>query len=275
MAEDLKKWIGKTQRQTDVVTASLVERYKAVIGDVAANSVTPYGLHWCTCLPTAGMEALGEDGHPRAGNFLPPSPLPRRMWAASDVTFLKPIEVGSKIDRISTILNVTQKTGRTGELLFVDVEHLTQANGSDVVKEKQTIVYREASTQKGVLPQVKNIDLSEWDRVEKLTPNTALLFRFSALTFNTHRIHYDDEYARDVEGYPGLVVHGPLMASLLLRFATQLSEGKALKTFSFRGQSPAFCGQDIHLAAKIEKKAYDLAVVGVDGRIVMSAKVTI
>ena len=275
MAENLQNWIGKTQHHTDVVTASLVQRYKAVIGQVTPQVGTPYGLHWCTCLPTAPMGALGQDGHPETGNFLPPSPLPRRMWAASDVTFLNSIEVGSKIDRQSTILNVTEKTGRSGSLLFVEVEHLTKANGVNAVSEKQTIVYREAPSQKGVLPTAIELDLSEWDAVEKLTPSTALLFRFSALTFNTHRIHYDDAYAREVEGYPGLVVHGPLMASLLLRFATQVLDGKAIKGFSFRGRSPAFCGQDIHLAAKANETGHELAVVGIDGQMVMSANVTI
>ena len=273
MVENLQKWIGNTESRTDVVTASLVARYKAVIGQTAPKNGVPYGLHWCTCLPTASMEALGKDGHPKTGRFLPSSPLPRRMWAASDVIFLSPISVGSKIDRHSTIANVTEKSGRSGKLLFVEVEHLTQANGVDAVQEKQTIVYREPSSQKGVLPQAIDVDLSDWENVETLTPNTALLFRFSALTFNTHRIHYDDEYAREVEGYPALVVHGPLMASLLLRFATQLSSGRALKRFSFRGRAPAFCDQDIHLAAKPISDGYELAIIGVDGQMVMSAEV--
>ena len=273
MVENLQKWIGNTESHTDIVTASLVERYKAVIGQVAPKDGVPYGLHWCTCLPTANMDALGEDGHPKTGNFLPPSPLPRRMWAARDVIFLRPISVGSKIDRHSTIANVTEKSGRSGKLLFVEVEHLTQANGVDAVQEKQTIVYREPSSQKGVLPQAIDVDLSDWENVETLTPNTALLFRFSALTFNTHRIHYDEAYAREVEGYPALVVHGPLMASLLLRFATQLSDGQSLKKFSFRGRSPAFCGQDIHLAAKPINEGFELAIMGPDGQMVMNAEV--
>ncbi len=273
MVENLQKWIGNTESHTDIVTVSLVARYKAVIGNAAPKEGVPYGLHWCTCLPTANMEALGKDGHPKTGSFLPPSPLPRRMWAASDVTFLNPISIGSNIERHSIISNVTEKSGRSGTLLFVEVEHLTQANGVDAVQEKQTIVYREPTSQKGVLPNAIDVDLSEWENVETLTPNTAVLFRFSALTFNTHRIHYDETYAREIEGYPALVVHGPLMASLLLRFATQLSSGQALKRFSFRGRAPAFCGQDIHLAAKTIDDGYKLAIIGPDGQMVMSAEV--
>ena len=275
MAKNLRDWIGRTEHHQDVVTASLVERYKAVIGDVSPEIGIPYGLHWCTCLPQAPMKALGQDGHPATGGFLPPSPLPRRMWAASEVTFISPIATGSKIGRRSTIADVKEKTGRSGNLLFVDVEHVTQADGEDSVVEKQTIVYREPSTEKGFLPKATKVDLSEWETTEKLTPSTAMLFRFSALTFNTHRIHYDEAYAKEVEGYPALVVHGPLMASLLLRFATQLSDGQPLKTFSFRGRSPAFCGQSIHLAAKSSDEGYDLAIIGVDGQTMMSAKVTV
>ena len=274
MTENLQNWIGRTEHHHDVVTEGLVERYKAVIGQVSPEYGVPYGLHWCTCLPSAPMQELGQDGHPETGGFLPPSPLPRRMWAASDVTFLGPIASGANIERRSTIANVTEKSGRSGKLLFVEVEHVTQTNGVDAVREKQTIVYREPSAEKGVLPQAQDVDLSAWDSVETLTPSTALLFRFSALTFNTHRIHYDEAYAKDVEGYPALVVHGPLMASILLRFATQLSAGKPLKTFSFRGRSPAFCGQDIHLAANQAEDGYDLAIIGIDGQTVMSAKVT-
>ena len=273
MSENLQKWVGNTERHNDIVTASLLERYKAVIGQAAPEDGVPYGLHWCTCVPSAGMGSLGEDGHPKTGDFLPPSPLPRRMWAASDVTFLSPISVGANIDRHSTIATVTEKSGRSGKLLFVEVEHLTKANGVDAVLEKQTIVYRERSSEKGVLPETIDVDFSDWETVETLTPNTALLFRFSALTFNTHRIHYDDQYAREVEGYPALVVHGPLMASLLLRFATQLSGVQALKRFSFRGRAPAFCGQDIHLVARPVNEGYELAIMGPGGQMVMSAEV--
>ncbi len=275
MAKNLQEWIGRTENHEDVVTESLVERYKAVIGQGSPRDGVPYGLHWCTCLPKATMDGLGADGHPETGGFLPPSPLPRRMWAASDVTFLSPIFSGAKIGRRSMIANVAEKKGRSGKLLFVELEHVTQADGVDSVKEKQTIVYREASVEKVILPKAKTVDLSSWETTEKLTPNTAMLFRFSALTFNTHRIHYDAAYAKDVEGYPALVVHGPLMASLLLRFATQLSGSHPLKTFSFRGRAPAFCGQDIHLAAKPSDEGYDLAVIGVDGQTVMSAIVTV
>ena len=266
-------YIGNELRQSDAITPALIERYKAVIGDDGRKANLPYGLHWCLCLPKAAMEELGPDGHPKTGGFLPKSPLPRRMWASSDVQFLRPLKVSGSVDRVSTIQSAKSKLGRSGELLFVNVEHVTVCEGEDSIREIQTIVYREPSSAKLTLPAAIQHDLSEWEFTESLTPNEAFLFRFSALTFNTHRIHYDLPYAVKEEGYPALVVHGPLMASLLLRFATQILYGKEIETFKFRGISPAYCSETISLAANLEKEGLELAIIGSDGRTVMSANV--
>ncbi|MEP6343779.1 MAG: hypothetical protein ABJ275_10740 [Maricaulaceae bacterium] len=274
MASNFDNWIGKTDDQKDVVTPALIERYSAVIGAKSLEGIAPKGLHWCLCLPDAPMAELGEDGHPKTGGFLPPSPLPRRMWASSKVEFLADIKANAPIKRRSKIASVSEKTGRSGSLLFVNVDHVTSLNDIMAVKETQTIVYRDAPKEKMILPQTGEVDLSAWDKSERLTPNTALLFRYSALTFNTHRIHYDHHYATQAEGYPALVVHGPLMASLLLRFANEHASGRKIHKFEFRGLAPAFCNQKLFLAANDIEGGLDLAVIGADGQKRMAANVS-
>jgi len=273
--DDFSTLIGKTERQSDVVTDGLVQRYRAVIGSDHKQGEIPDGLHWCTGLPKAPMNELGEDGHPKTGGFLPASKLPRRMWASSKVDFLSPIKTGAKVERLSTIKSIKEKTGRSGALLFVEVEHVTEADGVKAISEVQTIVYREASSVKTKLPVPADLELDEWAFTKKIMPTAALLFRFSALTFNTHRIHYDYDYATDVEGYPALVVHGPLMASLLLNFAGDVADGAKITQFQFRGMSPAYCDQELTLAANIANSALDLAIIGVDGAKIMAASAAI
>ena len=274
MAENFDNWIGKTDTQKDFVTPALINRYDAVIGAKSSEGMSPEGLHWCLCLPDAPMAELGVDGHPKTGGFLPPSPLPRRMWASSKVEFLSDIKASASIERLSTIASVLEKTGRSGSLLFVNVDHVTSSNDTVAVKETQTIVYRDAPKEKMNLPETGDVDLSAWDKTEGLTPNPALLFRYSALTFNTHRIHYDYDYATEIEGYPALVVHGPLMASLLLRFANDHASGRKVHKFEFRGLAPAFCHQKLFLVANDIADGFDLAVMGADGNKRMAAKVS-
>ena len=274
MTGSFDKWIGKTDIQKDILTPALIDRYNAVIGAKASGEFAPEGLHWCLGLPDAPMAELGADGHPKTGGFLPPSPLPRRMWASSKVEFLADIKAGASTERRSTIASVSEKTGRSGSLLFVNVDHVTLSSDIAAVKETQTIVYRDAPKEKMTLPETDEVDVSDWDISESLTPSPALLFRFSALTFNTHRIHYDYDYAPEVEGYPALVVHGPLMASLLLRFANEHGQGRKIHKFGFRGLAPAFCHQKLFLAASNIEDGFDLAVIGADGNKRMAAKVS-
>jgi len=274
MPSEFDSWVGKTDIQTDDVTPALLERYGAVVGANVSAGVAPAGLHWCLCLPRASMADLGLDGHPETGGFLPPSPLPRRMWASSKVEFLSDIKVGGAIERRSTVASISEKTGRSGTLLFVTVDHVTLSNEVAAIKETQTLVYRDAPKEKTALPEIVAVDLSAWDVTERLTPNNALLFRYSALTFNTHRIHYDYNYASEIEGYPALVVHGPLMASLLLRFANEHGAGRAVHQFEFRGLAPAFCNQDMYLAANNIAGGLELVIIGADGKNRMTAKVS-
>ena len=268
-------WIGREQVQGDTIDAALARRWCATF-DVSApdDGVMPQGIHLCLCTPEARTEQLGEDGHPQRDesedSFFPPIPLPRRMWAASDISFVAPLRIGAVIERTSRIASIAEKEGKTGKLGFVEVEHVTRADGEEAVRETQTLVYRDAAPHDAPLsppePGDGQFAISEWDTHRMVTPDPRLLFRFSALTFNTHRIHYDAPYARDVERYRGLVVHGPLMASMLLQMAADALGGNALKSFAFRAVSPAIAGEVLHLAMRKSEEGFELGAFASDGR---------
>jgi 3-methylfumaryl-CoA hydratase len=265
-------WIGKTQTQEDILTPALLQRFRATIDSEDAAQ----GIHWCLCLPETRTADLDSDGHPKRGGFLPPIPLPRRMWASSKVTFHAPIPIAAKISRLSTLANVTEKNGDSGQLIFVDIDHETSANGILVVSERQTLVYREPpSASSAPSPTNTQLDLAQWPHHRIVEPHEALLFRYSALTFNSHRIHYDHPYATKIEGYAGLVVHGPLMATLLLDLGTRTFGAEAIKTFAFRGQAPAIAGERLHVVGKAEGLNVTLAILGAEGRTIMSASATL
>ncbi|MDO7842089.1 HTD2 family dehydratase [Sphingomonas immobilis] len=250
-----------TDTRTDLLTPALAARYAATFDrETAAHA--PQGIHWCLCTPEAATTGLGADGHPAGGGgFLPESPLPRRMWASSAVSFHGPLPVGAAIERVSTVLDRTEKTGASGTLLFVTVGHETRADGALAVSEKQTIVYRAAAAPGAPPPPAPPPAPEEaWDWQREIVPGAPLLFRYSALTFNSHRIHYDLPYARDVEGYPGLVVHGPLMASLLLDLADRELGRDALASFDFRAVAPAFIDAPLTLLGRREGDAVALRV---------------
>jgi 3-methylfumaryl-CoA hydratase len=266
-------WIGRTQEQSDILTPGLLQRFRATIDSDVTGEIAPQGIHWCLCLPEAATAELGEDGHPTRGGFMPPIPLPRRMWAASDVIFHAPMIAGVEVKRRSTIAEITEKQGSIGPLVFVTLDHETWADGAMVISERQSVVYREAPTVAVPTSPTGDIaDLSGWAIHRSITPSEPLLFRYSALTFNSHRIHYDQPYATGVEGYRGLVVHGPLIATLLLDLAACEFGPNTLKKFSMRAQSPAFCGEPLHLVCKNEGQNITLAAIGNDGRTVMSTE---
>jgi 3-methylfumaryl-CoA hydratase len=272
---DWDAWLGREVAQGDTLDPALARRWLATFDhEVPADGVMPQGIHFCICTPEAAQAALGEDGHPQRdeseASFFPPIPLPRRMWAASDITFNTPLSIGSAVERISRIASITEKEGMSGRLGFVEVEHVTSANGEVAIREKQTLVYREAMEPDAPLtpPAAGDgaFDPEGWDGHEVITPDPRLLFRYSALTFNTHRIHYDLPYARDVERYRGLVVHGPLMASLLLQMAARELGENRLKRFSFRAVSPAIAGEQLHLAMRQGEDGFELGSFAPDGR---------
>ena len=268
----MKDWIGRESIQHDVLTPGLLARFRAALDSKESGETGGQGIHWCLCLPDVATSTLDIDGHPKRGGFLPPVSLPRRMWAASSVTFHRPIASGDQIERRSTIAGIAEKDGASGRLVFVDIDHETKAGGVPVVSERQTIVYREAATVVPAPPGSAEPDLAQWQWHRMLTPSEALLFRYSALTFNSHRIHYDLPYATEVEFYRGLVVHGPLTATLLLDLAAREIGANALASFSFRGQSPAIAGEPLHLVGSNEGEVIALAALGGDGRTIMSAE---
>jgi len=239
----LQEWLGKTESIEDTVTAAPVKALSATLdrSDSAPIQGTflPELWHWLYFLPSAPQSEIGSDGHPKRGGFLPPVPLPRRMWAGSRIQWLAPLVVGDEIKRISKIESVTHKAGRTGDLIFVVVRHEIFNQHGLALIEEHDIVYRDApaSDEKPVTPTPAPID-AKWTKT--ITPDDVLLFRYSALTFNGHRIHYDRKYVTEVEGYPGLIVHGPLIATLLVDLVRQSIPGCALKSFEFRAIRPTF-----------------------------------
>ena len=271
-------WIGRRQIQTDAIDAGVTGRWLATLDrDAPANGAAPQGFHWCLCLPDAPTARLGPDGHPLRDDgpvsFLPPVPLPRRMWASSEVEFHAPLRIGDAVTRHSRVGSVTEKQGASGRLVFVDVEHETFAGEALAVRETQSIVYREAATADAAPapPGDEGFDPAGWDAHRALTPSEALLFRYSALTFNSHRIHYDAPYAQGVERYRGLVVQGPLTATLLLDLAQRQFGDNTLTRFAFRGMSPAVAGEALHLVLRGRAEGVELAAFAGDGRQVMSA----
>lgn len=278
---DYTAWIGREEVRRDDLTPGLLARWCAALDRDVPADIAPQGLHWCLCTPDAPTAALGADGHPKRdespASLLPPLPLERRMWAAGAVEFLTVIPTGAAIERRTRVLSLTEKQGGTGPLVFAELAHETFANKVLAVRETQTLVYRDApppGSPPAPPPLGKGrFDAAAWDAIRSLVPGTPLLFRYSALTFNTHRIHYDHPYATGVEGYRGLVVHGPLIATLLLDLARHtLGNEAALASFSFRAVSPAMADEPLHLALKRDGDGLILAAHADDGRQLMTAK---
>jgi 3-methylfumaryl-CoA hydratase len=270
----LRQWIGREERKADTITPSLVERFQATLGPSAASAagVAPLAIHWCLAPPAVPSDALGPDGHPARGGFLPPVPLPRRMWAGGKLEFHHPLGIGADVTRVSRIADVAHKTGRSGELVFVTVAHSIESDGRIAIMERQDIVYRaieEAADRPAPQPDPPAARVA--DHTEAIDATTTLLFRYSALTFNGHRIHYDLDYARNVEGYPGLIVHGPLQATLMLHMATRLNERREVREFSYRGVSPLFHGAAFTVNASRSDEGQDLWCADHQGRVTMTA----
>ena len=250
--DHLRQWIGRSTQASDIVTAQLVKGLRATlfleIGEPKTGDAAPFTTHWCMAQPVFPASELGPDGHPARGGFLPPVPLPRRMWAGGELEFFDHLRLGDEVTRTSRIAEVTMKTGSTGPLCFVSVDHLITTPRGTAIRERQDIVYRDASTTSpapakpaGPPPVAKHR--------ESHMADTVLLFRYSALTFNGHRIHYDRDYVTKVEGYPGLIFHGPMQAALLVEFAARLHGGNAPKKFAYRGVQPLFEGSEFSVNA--------------------------
>ena len=242
---NLKQWIGKSESVSDLITATPYAALSAMLDRPAERpqpgTVLPALWHWLYFLPLYRQSEVGPDGHAKRGTFLPPVSLPRRMWAGSQFTFHQPLRVGDNVIRTSTIADVTEKTGRSGALVFVKVRHEVRSNGAPDVAltEYHDIVYRAAVKPDDVAPPPKAAPATaQWER--KIVPDDVLLFRYSALTFNGHRIHYDRRYVTQIEGYPGLVVHGPMIATMLLDLLRRERPDAVVASYEFRALRPVF-----------------------------------
>ncbi|MFN3854538.1 MAG: MaoC family dehydratase N-terminal domain-containing protein [Phreatobacter sp.] len=240
--DHLRSWIGREESADDLVTTDLARKYHAMF-DMAGpppgpGDIVPRLIHFCLAQPAAPTSALGPDGHAARGGFLPPVPLPRRMWAGGSLTFHGDLRVGDAVRRTSRMLDITLKQGRTGPLCFVAVEHRFTVDGRLVIEDRQDIVFRGLDAPGAPVAKAPPAAEPGVHR-RRMEASPPLLFRYSALTFNGHRIHYDRRYTTEVEGYPGLIVHGPLQAALLAGFAAEVT-GSAPNRFVFRGQSPLF-----------------------------------
>ncbi|HGM5581824.1 TPA: MaoC family dehydratase N-terminal domain-containing protein [Pseudomonas putida] len=233
---DFSAWIGRTEEAWDVLSRNLVKRIAATFGEAAPGhgDALPHLWTWCFFQEPLPESQLGADGHPARGGFLPPADNRNRMWAGGRVEFIAPLKVGGEAHRLSTILHIEEKHGRTGALLFVTVRHDYSQDGRLCVREEQDIVYREPNPPKSGSGTPS--EAGEWS--ETITPTPTLLFRYSAITFNGHRIHYDHPYVTETEGYPGLVVHGPMIATLNLRAFVRAHPDKPVRHFAYRGLRP-------------------------------------
>ncbi len=237
----LDDWLGKEAVAKDDITA-FPDRTQT-------TDLVPPLWHWLYFLPAAPLAEVGPDGHPRRGGFLPLVALPRRMWAGGRLTFHEPLKVGERATRTSTIANIEDKTGRSGRLVFVTVQHTIEAGGTLKIEEEHDIVYRDAPQPGARTPEPARAPEGEtWRRT--LAADAVMLFRYSALTFNGHRIHYDYPYVTQREGYPGLIVHGPLIATLLVDLVRRERPDATLQSFAFTVLRPTFADQPFTLCGK-------------------------
>lgn len=271
---DYQDWIGRETTRSEPISERMLEEYRATLAGTLAPGAVPPGFHWCLGPDICTPDLLGRDGHPRTGIFLPALPLPRRMWAGGTLAFHAPFQRGEMVTRHSRIENVTFKTGRSGKLGFVTVSHRYTVDNDPRIDETQDIVYREepGPGPAPTPPQAPDWpDATGWD----VSPDPTLLFRYSAMTFNGHRIHYDHPYATGVEGYGGLVVHGPMQAVWMQNLCAQMI-GHLPRQFRYRGLSPLICGTPVRVEAKPgEDGTLELRVrATADNRVTMHATAT-
>ena len=275
--DHLRSWIGKQETLHDQVTRFPVAALSATLDrddpPPRAGDPLPPLWHWLYFLPTARQSVLGPDGHPARGGFLPPVPLPRRMWAGGRFTFHQPLRVDQPITRVSTVQDVTVKQGRNGALCFVLVKHeISGPNGMAIVEEHD-IVYRDMPGPNEAPAAPKPVRQDDvWRR--DIQPDDTMLFRYSALTFNSHRIHYDRRYVTGTEGYPGLIVHGPLIATLLMDLLRRNSD-RPVASFRFRAVSPLFDIAAFSVHGVAGGDAVALWARNPDGNLAMEAEATL
>lgn len=271
----LRAWIGRQETRSDVISPAPVAGLSAALDydspRAEVGDPLPLPWHWLYFLPTPAASAMDVDGHARRGGFLPPVVLPRRMWASSSIRFVSPLYVGDSVRRESTISDISHKQGSSGELVFVTIQHQIYRGDELAIEEQQSLVYREADAAGGPPVAKPSPAKAQWSR--EVLPDPVLLFRYSALTFNSHRIHYDRDYAMSVEGYGGLVVQGPLTATLLLDLVHRELPKEQVAVFRFRGVRPVLEGQALQLQGCRDGDSVLLWALDASGGLVMEATV--
>lgn len=272
-AETYQNWIGRTQVLIDTVTPWPAQALAGALGqqpdDYVLRAELPPLWLWIYFSAITRAADTGPDGHAAKGGFLPPVALPRRMWAGSRVSFAGPVRIGEELTKVSTIAKVQAKTGRSGEMVFVTVRHAYSRGGAELMREEQDIVYTELPDSY-VPAEPLPAEPQHWQEAATIDP--VLLFRFSALTYNAHRIHYDRAYAGTVEKYPDLVVHGPLQAILMMEAARAREPGRRPAAFTFRGVRPLFVSDTAMVCGRSSLGKLDLSVVKADGGATMQAQ---
>lgn len=275
----LRRWIGHTETAEDVVDPSHAAAVAATLDDdwlPTVGDALPPLWHWAFFRPAVAQSGLGPDGHPQLGGFMPPVPLPRRMWVGGRLTFHAPLLIGEPVRRVTRIADITAKSGRNGDLVFITLLHEVTSRHGLTITEEQDLVYRPASAAEAPVsaPAAPQEPAADWR--ERMQADPVLLFRYSAVTFNSHRIHYDETYAQQEEGYPGLVVHGPLTATLLAKKLTGQGRGR-MTGFSFRARQPLFCNRPMAICGRAAPEAgqFTLWAETETGAVAMSASASL
>lgn len=256
--DGLKSWIGNDEIAFDEVSQSLEARFRATLDEDPGNpqkgEIASSGLHWALAPAVVKSSLLGKDSHPKKGEFLPPVPLPRRMWAGCRTHFLKPLKIGDLVKKRSSVVDINLKDGKSGLLCFVTANYEFFVDDQLMIKEDHDLVYRDYNKEDKTIFVKNDLPFIKSDYEEKIFAHPTMLFRYSAITFNGHRIHYDYPYSTEEEGYKDLVFHGPLQATLMLRAAEKYKKAK-VKSFSHRGVAPVYANDD--LIINIENKPND------------------
>ena len=269
---NVRDWIGREETHEDYVARGPFKRLSALLDradESKGTHIPPLG-HWLCFTPDAPQAQLGPDGHPQRGGLIPPLPLPMRMAAGSRITFHAPVPFGADVKRVSKIMNIVEKQGRSGSLAFLTYRYQVFAGATLCVTEEFDVVFREKTGNAQPMPPGER---REAKIARVIDPQSPLLFRFSALTFNGHKIHYDRDYAKNEEGYPGLVVHGPLLATLLVDLFRRHRPNDAIKTFEFRAQRPVFDLSPFTVNLEDTATGADVWANDGDGYIAMAGKI--
>lgn len=267
---NITEWMGSQRSSQDIICETLVRRMAATLGVASpkAGEPLPALWHWMFFQPELDSSELGIDGHPQVGGFMPPALGRNRMWAGGHLEFSQPLIIGAIATCESSIENVVEKLGSTGSLVFVTVRHDYSQQGQHKFTERQNIVYRLPTPPKHSSDAAPK---AQWSR--GMTPDATLLFRYSAVTFNGHRIHYDYPYVTDTEGYDNLVVHGPLMATLALHGCINAHPDKVIKSFKYRGVRPVTLGHDIYIEGKLVDDGHAEVWISNDNGVIQQGQV--